>query len=149
VLLLFFLTAHWRKPIDFSAETMAAAKAQAEAFRNAFRLFPEARAEGDWAAFVSALDDDFSTPEALALMHEWRAAGATGTLLRALDLFGLASLAELEEAPPELVALAERRRAARAARDFVEADRLREELAAAGWEIRDVAEQPGYRLVRR
>ena len=35
--LVFFLTAHWRKPIDFSEETMAAARAQAETLRNALR----------------------------------------------------------------------------------------------------------------
>ncbi len=148
-LLLFFMTAHWRKPIDYSDETLQAARAQAEALRNAFRLFPEPRADGDWTALVAALDDDFNTPDALALMHEWRTAGATRELRRALDLFGLASLAELEEAPPEVVGLAERRKAARAARDFAAADELRAELAAAGWEVRDVAEAPGYQLVRK
>ena len=43
--LVFFLTAHWRKPIDFSDETMAAAQAQAETLRNALR--GETRAAGD------------------------------------------------------------------------------------------------------
>jgi cysteinyl-tRNA synthetase len=148
-LLLFFATAHWRKPIDFSEETMQAAQSQIESFRNAFRLFPEAAGDGDWAAFAAALDDDFNTPDALAVMHEWRTAGSTGTLRRGLEVFGLDSLAELESAPAELVALAERRREARAARDFAEADRLRDEIAAAGWEPRDVAEPPGYQLVRR
>src|SRR5207244_1586976 len=36
-LLLFFLTGHWRKPIDFSEETMAQARAQVERLRNVFR----------------------------------------------------------------------------------------------------------------
>ena len=45
--------------------------------------------------------------------------------------------------------LAERRREARDAKDFAGADRLRDEIAAAGWEVRDVAEPPGYRLVPR
>ncbi len=48
--LVFFLTAHWRKPIDFSDETMAAAQAQAETLRNALRA--ETRAVGDWDSFV-------------------------------------------------------------------------------------------------
>jgi cysteinyl-tRNA synthetase len=60
-------------------------------------------------------------------------------------VFGLASLAEGEEAPAEIVELAERRREARGARDFEEADRLRREIEAAGWEARDVAD--GYQLV--
>jgi cysteinyl-tRNA synthetase len=67
-------------------------------------------------------------------------------LQRALRIFGLESLAEAEEAPPEIVELAERRQRAREARDFAEADSLREELERAGWEARDEAE--GFRLVR-
>jgi hypothetical protein len=35
------------------------------------------------------------------------------------------------------------------ARDFAGADRLREELAGRGWDVRDVAEEPGYQLVPR
>jgi cysteinyl-tRNA synthetase len=49
--LVFFLTAHWRKPIDFSDETMAAAQAQAETLRNALRA--ETRAVGDPARLGS------------------------------------------------------------------------------------------------
>ena len=71
---------------------------------------------------------------------------STGLLLALGSRFGLASLAAPDEAPAEVVALAEQRQAARAARDFERADRLRSELEAAGWEARDEAE--GYRLVR-
>jgi cysteinyl-tRNA synthetase len=149
-LLLFFLTAHWRKPIDFSEETMAAAKAQVESFRNAFRLEDRSTSDdADWARFEQALEDDFSTPEALAVLHDWRARGRLALLRRGLAVFGLDSLAELEQAPPEAVALAERRAEARAAKDFAEADRLRDQLGELGWEVRDVAEPPGYQLVPR
>ena len=138
--LLFFMTGHWSKPIDFSDETMAAAQARVERFREVFR--GESRADGDWDAFVAALEDDFNTPEALALLHGWH---DHELLQRALDVFGLASLAEKEDAPPEVVELAERRRQARAARDFDEADRLRESIGAQGWEVRDV--EGGFQLV--
>jgi cysteinyl-tRNA synthetase len=148
-LLLFFLTGHWRKPIDFSEETMESARAQVDSFRNAFVTHADPVSEGDFGAFAAALDDDFNTPEALALMHEWRADGATETLRRALEVFGLDSLAIRAEAPPELVAMAVARHEARAARDFAEADRLRDEIADLGWEVRDVAEAPGYQLVPR
>jgi cysteinyl-tRNA synthetase len=60
-------------------------------------------------------------------------------------VFGLESLAVDADAPAEIVELAKRRQAAREARDFGEADRLRAELEAAGWEARDAAD--GYRLV--
>ena len=76
-----------------------------------------------------ALDDDFNTPEALAVMHEWR---DHDLLRRGLELFGLGSLAEEQEAPAELDELARRRAEARAGGDFDEADRLREEIEAAG-----------------
>ena len=63
----------------------------------------------------------------------------------ALELFGLGSIAEVASAPDHVVVLADRRREARAARDFDESDRLRAEIEAEGWEVRDDPE--GYRLV--
>ncbi len=102
-LLVFFLTAHWSKPIDYSEETLRAAQARKESLREVFRNPSEPAAEGDWERFVEAVDDDFNTPEALAIMHSWR---DHDLLRRALDVFGLASLAEEEAAPPEIVELA-------------------------------------------
>jgi cysteinyl-tRNA synthetase len=145
-LLILFLGAHWRKPMDYSEQTLADAKARAEGFREVFRNPSQPAPPDAWERFAAALDDDFNTPEALAVMHEWR---DHELLRRALDVFGLASLAESEEAPAAVTDLAERRTAARTSGDFGEADRLREEIEGAGWEVRDVAEAPGYRLVRR
>ena len=141
--LLFLLTGHWRKPVDFSGETMAQAHAQVEGLRNALR--GEARTTGGWDAFAAALDDDFNTPAALAILHEWARDGALGELRRGLTLFGLGSLGDRDEAPAELVELARQRLEARAARDFAEADRLRDAIAGAGWEVRDVP--AGFELV--
>jgi cysteinyl-tRNA synthetase len=141
--LLFFMTGHWRKPLDFSEATMTAARAQTETLRNALR--GETRSQGDWEAFAAALEDDFNTPAALAILHEWARTGALEELRRGLEVFGLESLAERVEAPAEVVSLADARVAARAARDFAEADRLRDEIAEHGWEVRDVAS--GYELV--
>ena len=141
-LLILFLGAHWRKPMDFSEETVAAAAARADGFREVFRNPSQPAAPDAWKRFQGALDDDFNTPEALATMHEWR---DHDLLRRALDLFGLGSLAESKDAPEDLVELAERRRAARAAGEFDEADRLREQIDTAGWEVRDV--ENGFRLV--
>jgi cysteinyl-tRNA synthetase len=143
-ILVYFLSAHWSKPVDFSDETMEAARARVERFRDVFRAPSEPAAEGEWERFASALDDDFNTPEALAVMHGWR---DHELLRRALAIFGLASLAEQEEAPEEIVELARQRQEARAVRDWDEADRLRAEIEAAGWEARDVAE--GFQLVPR
>jgi cysteinyl-tRNA synthetase len=142
--LVYFLTGHWSKPIDFSDETMAAARARVDRFREVFRAPSEPASAGEWERFEAALDDDFNTPEALAIMHGWH---DHDLLRRALDVFGLASLAEQREAPPEVMELAKRREHARAERNFDEADRLRAQIEAAGWEARDVAE--GFQLVPR
>ena len=142
--LVFFLTGHWRKPVDFSDETMEQAAAQAEGFREVFRGASVPAPEGTWERFAAALDDDFNTPAALAVMHELR---DHELLLRALEVFGLDSLAAQEQAPPEVLDLAERRMAARVEREFETADRLRAEIEATGWEMRD--EPGGYSLIPR
>jgi len=144
VALMLLLSGQWRKPLDFNQGTLEQAAAQLETFRNVFRS--QSEPVGDWTELETALDDDFNTPEALAVMHGWR---DHELLRRAFDVFGLASIADVEEAPAEIAELADRRRAARDSKDFPGADQLRDEIAAAGWEVRDVAEPPGYRLVRR
>jgi cysteinyl-tRNA synthetase len=141
-LLMLFMGAHWRKPIDYTDETLGAAKARADGLREVFRNPSEPG--GSWDELAAALDDDFNTPESLAVMHEWR---DHDLLRRGLELFGLGALALQEEAPVELDELARRRADARSGGDYDEADRLRQEIEAAGWEVRDVAGDSGYRLV--
>ena len=97
---------HWRKPVDFDDEVLAQAAAQAESFRNVFRGPSEAAPSAAWDRFAAALEDDFNTPDALAVMHEWR---DYDLLRRALGVFGLASLAD-EVLPADVVTLAEERR---------------------------------------
>jgi cysteinyl-tRNA synthetase len=143
-LLVYFLGGHWRKPLDYSDEVLEQAAAQAESFRNVLRA--QSEEGGEWDALASALDDDFNTPEALAVMHGWR---DHALLRRGLEVFGLESLAEVEPPPAELEELARARLEARAPRDFEAGDRLRDEIEAAGWEVRDVADDPGYALVRK
>jgi cysteinyl-tRNA synthetase len=140
--LVYFLGGHWRKPIDYSDEVLEQARAQAESFRNVFR--GKSEAVGDWETFAAALDDDFNTPEALAAMHGWR---DHELLRRGLEVFGLESLAEAEEPPAALELLAKARAEARARKDFGESDRLRDEIEAAGWVVRDVDADPGFQLV--
>ena len=152
--LLFLLSGHWSKPTDFSEETMAQAAVQVESFRNVFRTLPQLAggapgpgAGPGWDDFAAALEDDFNTPNALAIMHAWRSNGAVDLLARALALFGLEALTQEQAAPASVHELAQARLAARGRRDFGESDRLRDEIAAAGWTVRDIADPPGYQLV--
>ena len=143
-LLTFFLTGHWRKPLEYTDATLESAAARADGFREVFRNASEPAPAGSWDRLAAALDDDFNTAAALAVMHEWR----DHELLRhALAVFGLESLAESDEAPEDVVALAVQRMMMRATGDFEEADRLRSEIDEAGWDVRDEADS--FRLVRR
>ena len=143
-ILVFFLGAHWRSPLDYSDEAMEAARTQAESFRTAFRVAAQRSDAPPWEDFVAALEDDFKTPTALAVLHEWRAAGQLELLERGLRVFGL-DVSEAAEAPGEVQELAEQRARAREERRFEDADRLRARIEEEGWEVQDVAE--GYRLI--
>jgi cysteinyl-tRNA synthetase len=135
-MLVFYLRGHWRKPLDYSEETLRQARATADTLREVFRNPSEPAPRGAWEAFTDVLEDDFNTADALAIMHGWH---DHELLRRALDVFGLASLAESEAAPAEVRELAEERQRARADGDFTRADELRASVEAAGWVVRDAA----------
>jgi cysteinyl-tRNA synthetase len=133
--LLFFLTAHWRSPIDFSDETMAAAQSQWRSFQQAVYEKRDPGPAVGWEAFEAALDDDFNTAQALAVLHEWRAASQLELLQRGLQIFGLGVVAE--PAPEDVKALVAEREAARAEKDFAASDDLRDRIAERGWVVQD------------
>ena len=143
-LLVLFLGAHYRSPVEYSDEAMEAARRQAHDFRTAFRVVEPTGRASSWAQLAAALDDDFNTPLALSILHAWRSAGELELLERGLALFGL-SLERAGEAPADVVGLAEARAAARAAGDFTRADALRAEIEGRGWEVQDVSD--GFRLI--
>jgi cysteinyl-tRNA synthetase len=145
-ILVLFLGAHYRSPVEYSDEAMEAAGRQAGDFRTAFRVVERPGGAPSWDEFAAALEDDFNTPLALSILHAWRSAGELELLRRGLDVFGL-GVEAAGEAPPEVVALAHERQAAREARDFERADELREELERLGWEAQDAP--GGFRLVPR
>ena len=138
VVLLFFMTAHWRKPIDFTDETLLQAKAQWQSFGQAIYDAKPARPTVGWDRFEAALDDDFNTPEALAILHEWRRASELDLLNRGLGIFGLDFV--LVDPSEEVKALVKERDAARRDRNWQRSDELRDEIAALGWIVQDGAE---------
>jgi cysteinyl-tRNA synthetase len=140
VLLLYHLSAHWRKPVDFTDEALERARTQLVGFREALAL-PEREQADDWGRLEAALEDDFNTPEALAVLHDWSSRGARSLLARGLDLFGIATTFD----PPErILALLRERDEARAGKDWDRADAIRAAAAADGWLITD---HPGGSVV--
>jgi cysteinyl-tRNA synthetase len=150
-LLWFFSSGHYRQPLAFTDEALEDAGRRVERIRDAGRRLVQGDSPAELAghrdAFFDALADDYNTPRALAALAEWlrdanRADGPVGDaqLREMLGVLGLENLLDREAAAPtEVVELAERRAAARAERDFAAADRLRDELRALGWEVRDGA----------
>ena len=146
--LIFVMTGHWRRPIEFSDDTMAQAVARAQTFRNSFTLSAAPADESQWAELTAVLDDDFDTPRALAIMHRWASERQLGLLCRALEIFGLASLARRTDAPADVLEMSERRDAARHERDFALADKIRADIEAAGWDVRDDPSGPSQLVPR-
>jgi cysteinyl-tRNA synthetase len=142
---MFLLQAHYASPVDYDDAALERARAACMTLRNKLRA-GSGTDDGLKAAVVAALDDDFGTPEALALLFT-APPGARDTVAEVLEVLGLGGLAHDEPAPADVVALAEERRAARARRDFTESDRLRDELAGRGWEVRDAGD--GFELYPR
>ncbi|MDX6481476.1 MAG: cysteinyl-tRNA synthetase [Gaiellaceae bacterium] len=173
VVLLFFMTAHWRKPIDFGDEVLEQAKAQLEGFEDATRQISREAPQNEWARLVTVLDDDFDTPGALAVLNEWRSAGYHALVEKGLALFGIrplrttvlgeshlalqASLGTsgvvapsnvqyLGSRPPDVVfEKALLRYDARAGGDYSTADALRVEVEDLGFRVDDLPD--GYVIV--
>src|SRR5437867_7318923 len=151
------LTAHYRTQLNFTWGALDAAATALERMRNGLFALPEGGTPDARyiERFSGEINDDLNLPRALALgwevlRGELPPASKKVTLLAFDRVFGL-GLAEWQprqEAIPETVnALAAARAAARQAKQWAEADRLRAELQAAGWEVED--RQDGYTLKRR
>jgi cysteinyl-tRNA synthetase len=149
---MYLASGHYRQPLAFSEAALAQAKANVSRIREAARKLSSGSSPDDLDElrdrFFQALANDFNTPEALAHLNEWirEATHSMFTnkgdqhLREMLGVLGLESLlAAPEQAPADVEELATARELARAERDFAAADRLRDEIAAMGWEVRDVA----------
>jgi len=158
-LVTYLVSGHYRQPIVFGPEALEEARASAQRIRNYAREAPAGDPDEFVSArreqFLEALADDFNTPRAIAAVFELVAegnrrelSGARAALEELLPLLGLEALLDADEpADPEAERLLAARESARAERDFERADRIRDELAGLGWEVRDTAH--GARLVRR
>ena len=158
--LMYLVSGHYRQPLAFSEAALEQARANVNRIREAGRRLAPGASDHDLdelrERFFEALANDFNTPEALAHLNEW-IREATHPVIKVkgdahlremLRVLGLESLLNAPaQAPADVEVLAVRRERARAERDFAAADHLREEIAAAGWEVRDVA--GGFELLPR
>ncbi|MET4699535.1 cysteinyl-tRNA synthetase [Constrictibacter sp. MBR-5] len=154
------LSAHYRQPLDFTKDLLAQSKQALDRFYLALRDQPEAEADPALLAPIeAALDDDLNTPAAIAALHDLTtrlnkardhekpglaaALRAAGGLLGLLDadperwLRGEGTATAGGPTPEEIEDLIVRRRDARKAKDFAEADRIRDSLAAQGVLLED------------
>jgi cysteinyl-tRNA synthetase len=153
-LVMYLVGGHYRQPLAFSPEALADAEGAVRRVREAGRRLVPGDSPGDLAPlrerFFEALAEDFNTPAALDALFRWvreankREGVGDADLREMLAVLGLENLLEVPAAAPDAEArdLLARREAARAAREFEEADRLRDELQARGWEVRDGPDGP-------
>jgi cysteinyl-tRNA synthetase len=162
---LLVLQTHYRKTMEINGPALDQAEAALDRLDALARRFPlDERAPLDdtaVAAFDLAVDDDLATPSGVAVVFETvRRANAAidagdDTAARSLvaTVHALAGALGLElhagrtggADDAEIDALVEARTAARAARDFAEADRIRDELTARGIVVEDTAAGPVWR----
>jgi cysteinyl-tRNA synthetase len=154
-LIMYFLSGHYHQPVEFDDERLEQAAASVRRIREAGRRL-SAGPSPDWSnplrvSFFDALAEDFNTARALAVVFDWvaqanRSTQAAGSrdLHDMLSVLGLGNLLEAEtiEIPADVRELAQARERARAAGDYAEADRIRNQLRAEGWELRDAPNGP-------
>jgi cysteinyl-tRNA synthetase len=171
VLRFFLLSSHYRGPINYSVAQLAQADETLLGFYRALKDTPKAGAAdaAELARFRDAMDDDFNTPDAFAVMQgvarnlnlgkaaadSQKAAAAAATLQAMGALLGILqqdpdsylkrSAGVISVSDEEVEALLASRQAARAAKNFAESDRIRAALTAAGILLEDKAGRTEWR----
>ena len=165
----FMLTAGYRMPLNYTVELIESCKSSLErlytcrdnldfAIEHAHgtdtTLVEKANAAKE--KFITAMDDDLNTPDALAAIFEFvkeintlSDAADKASLQAAADMFdelagvlGLVYNRKTSAVPQEVLDLVEERTAAKKAKDFARADAIRAQLTEMGWSVADTAQGP-------
>jgi cysteinyl-tRNA synthetase len=156
------VSSHYRSPINYSEDSLKEAKGALERFYNGLKGLPDVPASGGEAfieRFAAAMDDDFNSPEACAVLFEMvrevnrlrdsdvqAAAGLAARLKALASVLGVLQLepdaflqagAEGKVDAAEVEALIAARLQARADKNWAESDRIRDQLTAMGVVLED------------
>ncbi len=161
---LLFLQTTYRTVLNFTFEALDAARENYRNIVNALRRHRTATAKTNpdiitdlRQKFTDAVNNDLNTPVALAVLHQALKQSDSQDIYNlvtkefdqvlSLSLDAAASAeAPVSEIPDEIITLAEQRLAAKKARDWTTADKLRTEITAAGYQINDTPN--GYTLTK-
>ncbi|MGG5870913.1 cysteine--tRNA ligase [Pseudomonas peli] len=156
------VSSHYRSPINYSEDSLREAKGALERFYNALKGLPAAAPVGGEAfveRFAAAMDDDFNSPEACAVLFELAREinrlrdsdlqAAAGLAARLKELAGVLGVLQLEPEAflqagaagkvdaAEVEALIAARLQARAEKNWGESDRIRDQITAMGVVLED------------